>query len=194
MPVLLRPCIGILLSLLANIACAEPITWVLTAKFPVGSPTILGSFTYDADTNAVLSWNIDGLASGCIGGPPCGGVRGASVSNGGTFANFFFEGSDLHTGLLLEFASPLTNAGVTTGLMPGSCVICSGPDFASGHTVSGSGEIHYVTTVGAGYFKAFEGGKVEAVPEPVVGFSTGLFALTMAAATARRLRRSLHNK
>jgi hypothetical protein len=190
MSVFLRLCIAILDSLLLSAAYAAPITWTVTAKFPATPPFVLGTFTYDADTQSVSSWDIDGFMSGCAGGPPCGGVRGAGVSNSGTFANFFFEASDMDTGLLLQFTSPLTNAGGTAWLAPGSCVICSGPDFASGHTVSGSGEIHYVRTTGGGYFNALEGGKAEAIPEPAVGFAAGLFALAMAAIVARRLSRS----
>ncbi len=100
---------------------ATPLTWTVDAtRGPTLGP-VVGTFTYDANTNQVLSWDVFGLfGPGCPGGGPCSGSRQAGVSNDGRSAFFDFTSSGILNGLNLEFSAPLTNAGGTIPLIPGS--------------------------------------------------------------------------
>jgi len=94
----------------------------------------------------------------------------------------------MYTAVQLEFADPLTDAGGTIPLIPGSCSICAGPDFDAGSTVSGSGFISYNLINGGGSFEAIDGGEVTAAPEPGFGACIAVCLLSMAGIRRYRTR------
>lgn len=176
--------------ILSITASATPLTWTLSAFAapPSGPRTVDGTFTYDADTNQLLNWDVDGFfGPGCQGGPPCG-IHGGGVSADGMSATFSEEGSDMRFSLLLEFTAPLTDAGGTIQLVPGSCIICGGPGYLSHPDFSGSGELTEVLGVGNGGFNRIFG-RVAAAPEPDFGSCTALFVLGLAGIQGYKRRR-----
>lgn len=180
MSVLIRVLLCSLLSSAWIAASAAPIAWAVDN---------LGRFTYDADTNNVLSWEFPGqIGPGCGAGTPyCPGVPIASLSNGGTLARFYTVVDSIHYEWRFEFAAPLTDAGTPTQTIPGACKVCDSPFFAQGAGVSGSGFLSYRGNA-EGYFQPITVPMaVEPVPEPAAGFAAGLLGLTITIAAVRRV-------
>ena len=133
---------------------ATPITWAVSVGGGIPLGPVQGAFTYDADTNTILNYNLfagNSLfigpcnAPGAIGAPnPCGtGTDFAYVSQGGTEAIFGAEnGNGFYTALILDLSAPLTDAASTICIIPGSCIVCSGPGFNNGSSDSGSGLVY----------------------------------------------------
>jgi hypothetical protein len=161
---------------------ATPLTWTVDATRGQTLGPVVGTFTYDADTNQVLSWDVFGLfGPGCQDGGPCGGSRQAGVSNDGRSAFFDFTSSGILNGLNLEFSAPLTNGGGTIPLIPGSDG-GSGPGMF--HIGPGSASYFNVLGTSNGSFTPILSGTVSAAPEPEYGFFIALLLL-ISAATAQ---------
>lgn len=163
---------------------ATPLTWTVDFGGPqIGQ--VVGTFTYDLDApSGVSSWDVFGFVSMC---QFCGGVRTASA--GGTSVDFFMTSSDLFRELRLELSAPITDAGGTIPLIPGSCTICGGPGYLSNPDFSGSGLIFGVVSASNGGFDLISHGTISAAPEPEYGFCIALLLLTTAAAAQYKSRR-----
>ena len=166
---------------------------------------VQGTFTYDADTNTVFSYNLfagNSLfigpcnAPGAVGAPnPCGtGTDFAYVSQAGTEAIFGAEnGNGFYDALILDLSAPLTDAPATISIIPGSCVICSGPGFNNGSSDSGSGLVYEPGGGGTGgIFYPFAGGGVSA-PEPSEATFISVAVLFLLGAS-RSVRQRVKNK
>ena len=176
----------------AAIGNATPLTWTLTAFAPTltGVPGVGGTFTYDADTNQILNWDIHDcieIHCGTIAHNPEPDLPAdsrAEASNGGTTLRFDFTASAIDNVVRLELTAPLTNAGGTIPLIPGSDG-SSGPGF-----IIGSGSAYwFVVQNGNGAFYPFTDGTVGAAPEPGFGSCTALFVLALAGIEAYTSRR-----
>lgn len=83
----------------------------------------------------------------------------------------------MRNALQLQLARPLTNEGGDVPLVPGTCIVCSGPGFNRGSTVSGSGELFIEQFSGNGFFNPITFGIVTAVPEPAFDADLGVLLL-----------------
>ena len=117
------------------IATATPLAWTVTGSvsnaalgYGPNGP-FSGTFVYDPDSNAVLSWNIS-LAAGFEGPYSCPPwipqyecmIVSASVDPTGTIFDFTEDdpGADFSMGLELVTAGPLTDAGGVISWVSGS--------------------------------------------------------------------------
>lgn len=179
------------LVLFAQAASGTPITWILgawapTLQFPFSSPSIEGTFTYDAATNTMSSWYFKQCArfQDCQTlepmfppTPSCPTCISKFIYSeaGGQYSYTFYSSEFMHHGiatqLTLVLPIPLRDAGGRIELIPGDAI--GGGSFFGG---------------GPGPLQIFpiESGIVQPIPEP--GSALGI-ALTLAAMAAYRTRR-----
>ena len=135
----MRLCIQVLLvSLTAGaLAFGSTITWTFQNTTFSDGGTIVGSFQYDADTNTVSNWNVDDTAGSSLGFTTDLDFTPANstayiVSPGeidfvtdSTYSNPS-SGKNDTIYQVLGFETPLTDAGGTVTLQPGSTSSASG--------------------------------------------------------------------
>jgi len=181
------------LLLLSTAANALPVTWTLGADFAPAAGGIGGTFTYDADTNTTLSWDINVLIHPQLiqVQGPCPNCFLGGVSSGGTSLQLTDCGSQTCSTLVLDFATPLTDAGGVLDLIPGS-----GGSSGPGTFSIGDGSAYYFYVVSAGnngVFSPITSGTVSAAPEPGYGVCVAVLLLTLAGmARAKKLGATTH--
>jgi hypothetical protein len=119
-------------------ANAVPVAWTLDNVIFNDGGTALGSFTYDADLNSYTAIAITTTAGTAAPGYTYFGQQTGNVTASQLVALLFdtptpFMGQNA---LLLRYVNPLTNAGGTVALVPGTVV---------GPITQGSGESGYFT-------------------------------------------------
>lgn len=164
---------------LPNAANAIPVTWTVTGSFDDGG-TFSGSFTYDADTDAMSAWNLS----------VAGGTVFAAFTYSSSIADSFIDFP--HTDdrfifcstvnclgerrdLRLALAAPLTDAGGLIALLAGPAA--PHPDY--GLECSNCGFVRNITS-----------GSAQAgvsVPEPA---TLTLFGIALGGLGAFRMRRN----
>lgn len=175
-----------LFSFCSGVADASPVNWALSALAPSATPVsgVGGTFTYDSETNQILSWNIHYGVTSDFGtiehnpGPDFPVPSSfAAASNGATLLTFGqSRQSGFASAVTLELTAPLTDAGGTISLVAGRCSACMGPGY-TGSDISGSGYLSL--QAGGGIFYPFASGSIAAVPEPGLGLCIGLFVLAL---------------
>jgi hypothetical protein len=108
--------------LAASTAFATPVNWTVTGATFNDGTSLTGSFTYDADTNTYSNWNLVS-STGTVAEHTYTPVNSnlsyfSFISSASKLYNF--DKVSIYPYVLLNFASPLTNGGVTTGILTGS--------------------------------------------------------------------------
>jgi len=126
-------------TLVAGPAMAGPLTWTLSNVTFDDGGTASGSFTYDADLDALTNWTITTTPGSTLGGTtydPSGPAF--TVGN----AVFYFGANGIFDPYLrLSTASGLTDAGGTVALLAGSsweCTNCGTFRLVTGGSLSAS--------------------------------------------------------
>ena len=154
---------------------AEPVTWKVAAYAPGATPVpgIGGTFTYDAATGQMLSWDIHfgmdtdvGYISFGPATPACEQIMRCGVA--GTYSNdgdYFYTFTGNGQAVTLALPNPLTDAGGTVALLPGS------PSDDSGSLLIYS-ELPLPNKI-----VAITSGSVSSIPEPTFGFCVAILVL-----------------
>ncbi len=170
--------IGSLLLCSATLAVAGPMSWSLTgATFDDGT-SATGSFTYDASTDTVQSYSItvqNGAVSAFTYNAGDSFLNGPILTGNVSSSNYgpnelWVEADDGSQGLVINFASLLTNAGGTVSILTGGADVTN----SSWESDQNSDQ------------RNLTGGEVTTVPEPTTLALFGIALAGLFAATRRR--------